>query len=140
MKKITEKICNAFLTGKRLTISNTLTENAAIWLHGNKIAYWLTDDFTLLPKPYRVLQISLCGWNTVTTRERLNGLLTTLGSNWRIVQRDYSPYALNIGDNSGRGYCISLIEVDWYGLTDMASGNHEWYSRGNRVKEYGGTK
>lgn len=127
MRKITERICNAFLDGKRLTISNTLTEDATIWLHGNKIAYWLTDE---------ILQISLAGYNTVTTRERLNGLLTTLGSNWRIVQRDYRPYALNIGDNSGRGYCIRLIDIDWYGLTDMASGNHEWYSRGNRCSGY----
>jgi len=33
-------------------------------LHGNPIAYLSKDG----------LQISTCGWNTVTTRERLNGL------------------------------------------------------------------
>jgi hypothetical protein len=120
MRKITERICNAFLDGKRLKIGNTLTEDATIWLHGNKIAFWLTDE---------VLQISLAGYNTVTTRERLNGLLTTLGSNWRIVQRDYRPYAINHEMSSH----INLIEVDWYGLTNMASGNHRWYSRGNTV-------
>jgi len=127
MRKITRKICNAFVDGKRLKIGNTLTENAAIWLHGNKIAYWATDE---------VLQISLCGWNTVTTRERLNGLLSTLGSYWSIVQRNYRPYAIN----SYTDRYINLIEVDWYGLTDMASGNHRWYSRGNEVARHPGIK
>jgi hypothetical protein len=127
MRKITERICNAFLDGKRLTISNTLTEDAAIWLHGNKIAYWLTDE---------VLQISLAGYNTVTTRERLNGLLTTLGSNWRIAQRDYSPYAINLSANSH----IDIYECDWYSLADMASGNHEWYCGHRRLHQYGGIK
>ena len=125
MRKITKEICRAFLDGVRLKMSNTLTEDAAIWLHGNKIAFWATDE---------ILQISLCGWNTVTTRERLNGLLTTLGSCWRIVQRDYYPYAVN----SYTDRYIELSAYDSYNLPDMASKNHEWhyYDNGVRVKEH----
>ena len=121
MKKITERICNAFLDGIRLKISNTLTEKAAIWLHGNKIAFWATDE---------ILMINLRGWNTVTTRERLNGLLTMLNSDWRIVQRNHIPYAINNTTNS----YIFLIDVYWYGLSGMASGDCEWFNKGNPIR------
>ena len=128
MYRITERICDAFLSGMSLKIDNTLTKNAEIWLHGSKIAFWSTDE---------VLQISLRGWNTVTTRERLNGLLTMLGSNWRIVQRKHRPYAINLDlefhvDNETNCW-IPLIDIDWYNLPNMAKGNHEWFSRGYPV-------
>ena len=61
---ITEKACNAFLNSKNFKLANTEVKNNAMYLHGNKIA-WFEDD---------ILYISLCGWNTPTTRERLNGL------------------------------------------------------------------
>ena len=46
-------------------------------LHGNVIATLSNDGMT----------ISTCGWNTVTTRERLNGL-----PNVHLIQRNWQLY------------------------------------------------
>ena len=63
-RDITEKAVRALLAGQNFKQSNTRVEDGSMYLFGNIIA----------TKEGRKLKISLCGWNTVTTRERLNGL------------------------------------------------------------------
>lgn len=63
-RKVTKAVCGAFLAGKSLTMGNSHTDGKALYLFGNKIAEW--QDGTVW--------ITDAGWNTVTTRERLNGL------------------------------------------------------------------
>lgn len=65
MRKVTKQIAEAFFAQRALKVSNTHTDGQAVWLHGNKIAERRRDG----------VWISLAGWNTNTTRERLNGLL-----------------------------------------------------------------
>lgn len=71
MRKITEKAISAFNNSVDFKMGNTEVEvlpNVTILkLHGNKIAYRYND-------PERTLSITTCGWNTPTTRERLNGI------------------------------------------------------------------
>ena len=71
MKQITNKSINAFLNGERFSESNTKVEvlpNVTILkLFGNAIAYRYND-------PNNTLSITNCGWQTNTTKERLNGL------------------------------------------------------------------
>lgn len=71
MKKITEKSIKAFMNAERFKESNTEVEvlpNVTILrLFGNAIAYRYND-------PLRTLSVTTTGWNTRTTRERLNGL------------------------------------------------------------------
>lgn len=64
MRKITEDIAYAFENGTPLKRTNTETDGNKIWLHGNTIAQKI--DGTIF--------VTLAGWNTNTTRERLNGL------------------------------------------------------------------
>lgn len=66
MRKVTEQVCSAFLARKRCCVGNTATDGTGLWLHGNLIAEWLNDG--------QELWITTAGWNTVTTRDRLNGL------------------------------------------------------------------
>ena len=87
MRKITEKIVTAFLDGNSLAIDNTMTDGADIRLHGNVIAYWDIDATVI---------ITLAGWNTVTTRERLNGLLTMMKHHKRIIQKKGEPYFIDL--------------------------------------------
>lgn len=54
----------AFYSGRKWSLSNTMTDGGEMWLHGHKIAR-LVDG---------VLYVCLCGWNTQTTRARLNAL------------------------------------------------------------------
>lgn len=45
-------------------MGNSHTDGLALYLHGNKIAQHTSEG----------LEIDSCGWNSNTTRERLNGL------------------------------------------------------------------
>lgn len=65
MRKITQEARYALQGGSAMHKSNTRVENGSMFLHGHEIVKgYGTPDYT----------ISLCGWNTNTTRERLNGL------------------------------------------------------------------
>ena len=82
MRKVTQKIANAFINGESLKIKNTETDGQSVWLHGNMIAR-KTDNG---------LEVTLAGWNTVTTRERVNGICELWGSNLRFVQRNFEAF------------------------------------------------
>ena len=84
MRKVTEQIKKAFFEGKRKSIGNTWTDGKSVWLHTNKI---ITSE-TLADGSKRIIW-TLAGWNTVTTRERLNGIL---GDHFcGVFQRNYEP-------------------------------------------------
>jgi hypothetical protein len=83
MRKVTSEIVKAWARGKCCTNGNTATDGNAIWLHGNAIA-WKTGDAD-------VIALTLAGWPTVTTRERLNGVLNFYGIGYRFAQRNFEP-------------------------------------------------
>jgi hypothetical protein len=66
MRKVTERIKDAFEQGKSLKVDNTETDGQTVWLHGNAI---------IKRDGWGVVEWSLAGWNTPTTRERINGIL-----------------------------------------------------------------
>ena len=69
MRKITEEAIEAFIDGKRFKKRNTEVYEGEfttfLILHSNVIAYRYDDGS---------IEITTCGWNTPTTRERLNGI------------------------------------------------------------------
>lgn len=71
MRKITEKAVNAFERAEKFRMGNTEVEvlpNVTILkLHDNNIAYKYND-------PENTLSISTCGFNSKTTKERLNAI------------------------------------------------------------------
>jgi hypothetical protein len=82
MRKVTEKVIRAFKNGQSLTVGNTRTDGQAIWLHGNKIAM----------RHAGMVFISTAGWNTVTTRERLNGIIAAHGGTFRVYQEKHKLF------------------------------------------------
>ena len=103
MRKVTKQVCRAFVNGESKTIGNTSTDGQHLWLHGNLIAA-KTED--------KCIQVTMAGWPTVTTRERLNGLIDLLSwdnDQWRhrpvdrFSQRDWCQY---YGDEA-------VSEYDW---------------------------
>jgi len=86
MRKITKQIANAFAQGNKMTIGNTSTEGSEhgfhVKLHGNTIAL----------KNESGIYMTLAGWNTTTTRERLNGIAQVLGLDASFTQRKFEPY------------------------------------------------
>ena len=65
MRKITNQIRIAFRNHEKKTVGNTRTDGQTVWLHNNAIVRRL---------PCGTVQASLAGWNTPTTRERVNGI------------------------------------------------------------------
>ena len=83
MRKITETIANAFLQGANKTQGNTSVLNGKVYLHGNLIAQ---------KGEAGEVYMTLAGWNTPTTRERLNGIAQVLGLDASFTQRNFEPY------------------------------------------------
>ena len=71
MRAITKQSIKAFMNAEPFKKSNmeveVLPNVTVLKLFGNRIAYRYND-------PERTLSITNCGWNTVTTKERLNAL------------------------------------------------------------------
>lgn len=76
MRKMTETILRAFKNGERKKVRNTFTDGHSVWLYGSMIV-------TRNPIS-KVVYIRTNGYNTVTTRERLNAF-----TNKRVHQKNH---------------------------------------------------
>ncbi len=85
MRKVTSTICKAFMAGKSASLNNTKTDGQHVWLFGNLIAS---------KNPDGSVNLTLAGWNSVTTRDRLNGLIQAIGGQGRVCQRDHAAHVL----------------------------------------------
>ena len=88
MRKVTQETVNAFLKGEKKTIGNTSTDGKSLCLHGNCIARKVDGK----------IYISNAGWQSVTTKERLNGLLYMLGKAG-IFQKDFQWFRMAESEN-----------------------------------------
>lgn len=100
MRQVTRHIVNSFLNGQRDQISNSMTDGKSLYLWGNEIARFNADG---------KLEISLCGYNTVTTRERLNGVLTLGGYNLRVSSKNFTPTINGVEISSDRYYVVDTL-------------------------------
>jgi hypothetical protein len=64
MRKVTQETVNAFIQGMPKKVGNTRTNGKQLFLHGNLISEHRADG----------LYVSNAGWNSRTTKERLNAL------------------------------------------------------------------
>lgn len=69
MTKVSITIAKSFLENKTHSLSNTSTDGKSIILFGNTIVRKIDDHKYV---------ITLAGWNTPTTRERLNTFLNLI--------------------------------------------------------------
>lgn len=106
MRKITRNAAAALREGRTFKEKNTEVFKErdgtfALSLHGNIVAAVKHDT--------RALALSLCGWNTPTTRERLNGVLSTFGVRGAgFFQRDHAAW---YRDEEGREHEIDPRDV-----------------------------
>lgn len=84
MRKIESSLINALRLGREFKSSNTTIDNTdhgqVVRLHGNKIAQ--LDGTTLY--------LTSAGWETTTTKSRLNAILSALIPGARIFAKDYT--------------------------------------------------
>ena len=81
MRKITEKIVSAFITGNPRSLGNSSTDGNTVSLFGNLIA----------KREGGMIHVTLAGWNTPTTRERVNGICDAAGAGLRRIDIDAAP-------------------------------------------------
>lgn len=93
MRKETAKIAAAFKAGKPAKAARTETDGKRVWLHGNLIAERRDDGFIML---------TLSGWNSPTTRDRLNGISQMLGLQVRFSQRKHCAMMREMVDGEWR--------------------------------------
>jgi hypothetical protein len=90
MRQITRDIVNAFQNSRSLTIGNSRTNGESLWLFGNKIAEIRRDG----------LWITNAGWNSTTTKERLNGLsgvhIVQKRGTWYLNEREWDGRWVNV--------------------------------------------
>tara|TARA_R110000787_G_C13166272_1_gene420188 strand:+ start:30 stop:326 length:297 start_codon:yes stop_codon:yes gene_type:complete len=81
MRKITEESVNAFMNARKFKKANmeveVLSNVTILKLHNNPIAYRYND-------PIRTLSITNAGWESTTTKERLNAIdgVSIYQKNW----------------------------------------------------------
>ena len=98
MRKIEAKMNKAmrhflpFSSGNTTVVQND--RDMDVFLHGNHIAS--------LCKISMDLRIFDGGWQSVTTKSRLNALLDEFGGGDRVIQKDFAWYLVSNLDNSRR--------------------------------------
>ena len=104
MRKVTKETVAALVAGVKLSKGNTQVKELvetllySMELHGNKIAE--------LDRVTGELTISDCGWKSVTTKERLNGILDYFKLP-KITQKNYVWY---IGDEVWNGTKVFNVQ------------------------------
>ena len=83
MRQETKDIMKAFLNRKSCRRQRTITDGSAVYLHGNRIAW---------REPNGDISMTLAGWGTPTTRERLNGLCMLLIDKRPFNQRKHEQF------------------------------------------------
>lgn len=105
MRKVTEQSVQAFLNRREFNSGNTCvkTENGVtvLYLHNNPIARMLEDG---------EIEVSNCGYETNTTKERLNGVLELADTGSKIFQKNFEWFISGtaIGDMQWDGSWIMV--------------------------------
>src|SRR4051812_8122015 len=86
MRKVTQSIASAFKAGQAKRNGSTHTDGQTLFLHGHPIARKVSGR----------LEISLAGWVTATTCERVNGVLSAFDSSFRIGRKLGNAEARNV--------------------------------------------
>ena len=71
---------------------NEHTDCSQVRLHGHLIA---TVDHST-----SAVKLDSCGYETVTTKSRLNALLEEFADSYRVIQKDFTWYVVDSYDNS----------------------------------------
>lgn len=72
MRQITKNAVNALLACRDFKQSNTEVQYSKY--NAVAVMYLFDNEIAIYNPVNKVLEITTCGWNTITTRERLNGL------------------------------------------------------------------
>ena len=108
MRKIEQQMNRAITNrinwaGSNTTVTyNDSTNCSSVFLHGHRIA---TFDHNL-----KAVKISSCGWQTVTTKSRLNAILDEVKWGCRVFQKNFDWFVSF--NNQTRDFVDGMILID----------------------------
>jgi hypothetical protein len=82
MRKVSKEIAEALMKNEGKVFGNSFTKvdslmsEGGVYLHDNKIMWWENNHPSKNLSNNIHLCFSMCGWDTVTTRERLNTIFS----------------------------------------------------------------
>lgn len=85
MSKQNREVIRAFLRGQAARSANTFTEGSTLYLYKSPIVRRHTFGY----------KVSLCGYPTPTTRDRLNTFFQEAGLDYKVYQRQGQNYINN---------------------------------------------
>ena len=110
MRKIEAKMCEAIRNRKDWCQANTqvsyndLTKCAQIFLHGHQIA---TYDHNL-----RAVKLDSCGYETVTTKSRLNAILEEVKYGCKVFQKNFDWFVSYRDETASFWDGMILLDAD----------------------------
>jgi len=127
MRKVSIEIAEAFTENVNKRMGNTIIHPVSEWsskkqqgvfLHDNKIAWWENNNPSENLSNNIHLCFSMCGWDTPTTRERLNSIFSyVFASDFVYLKQIKGEQKLFINDrqieiNENLNYVIRSVNGD----------------------------
>jgi len=125
MRKIEQQMNYAIRNGIAWSQGNTCTTapkngRTLVYLHGNLIADIGTDEITIYDG----------GWQSVTTKSRLNAILDEVIPGTSVIQRDFTWYIVDVNRQISTFREVNTIEIpdiNSYSQSNLAAlSNTEW--------------
>jgi hypothetical protein len=107
MRNIDKNSAVALYESKGFRGGNTVVTKEGVWLHGNQIVRIMPEGNL---KDSTLVQFTLCGWDTPTTRARINGVLEIFEGK------------MSLKKIKGQTYL-----VDYMDKTQMPIDSDQWY-------------
>lgn len=107
MRKVTQRVVEAWSQGRKLTVNNTRTDGTSIWLFDKEIVRIVNNNDVMF---------TFAGYGTPTTRDRLNAVLTQYGIS--VYQRKGAQMA-TVSRYNGVDATMTLDEDVWHSVSEL---------------------
>ena len=107
MKNIDKNSAVALYESKGFRGGNTVVTKEGVWLHGNQIVRIMPEGNL---KDSTLVQFTLCGWDTPTTRARINAVLEIFEGKMSLKKIKGQTYLVDYMDKTQ----MPIDEDQWY--------------------------
>ena len=117
MRKITRESAEAFKEERKYSKANTTVR---VWIESNMLPYHSVEmclhGNLIAKRKGNQLMVTLAGWDTPTTKERVNGLLSIMGCKGKFYTRKGQTYFEEAAIDSDTEITIDLSEYNSYSI------------------------
>jgi|TARA_R110002167_G_scaffold180890_3_gene381085 hypothetical protein len=107
MRNIDKNSAVALYESKGFRGGNTVVTKEGVWLHGNQIVRIMPEGNL---KDSTLVQFTLCGWDTPTTRARINAVLEIFEGKMSLKKIKGQTYLVDYMDKTQ----MPIDEDQWY--------------------------